>query len=722
VQHFSSAVQNGGFLKITTFFLSLFLATSAFAGDAITTAGANWATNSYIAQFAAGSNVHAVADALAQQYGVSVTYYYEHAFTGMAFITPSPTVAANVSSDSRVIHTAQDKRGGSRQSSPFPGWALDRIDQHPAALDSRYAVGSRSGRGVSIYIVDAGINDLGEFGSPSRVENVFAYKSVNPNYPDPDFSDEFASGGATGHGTQVAAIAAGKTFGVARGASIKNVKVLGSRLETATVSNAIAGLDAVYQHFTAHNANWHPGGRCVAGTGTMDNPSVVNMSLAYLSDAMLDDAVLNLIGAGVVVVAGAGNTNLTDISGISPAHLGSASCGGTLTVGATQQAGSPAVDQLAYFGHNPITGDQRSNRGVGVRIFAPGKAVSAVNGLGARATFDGTSAASPYVAGAVAKHLAETTGTPQTPDAIMNTIVNAATSDAIKDDTCNTCNADLSGANNKLLYIAAVAAPVKGDFDGDGKPDIVWRNSMTGANAIWLMNGTTFNNNGTDIRNLLPVTIQQYRIVGADDFDGDGREDLLWRKLDDGTMVLWLLNGTTIDAVNFPATIPDPNYYVGGTGDFNGDGSPDILWRNGTTGANALWLMNRTEFQNDVVNLPSLSGSNYRFDGVGDFNGDGKLDIFVRNYAALVGTNSAWIMSSTDGTVFSSEVTLPPLPNTDYVVGGIADYNLDGKADVAWHNVMNAANAIWIMNGTSWVATVNLPVISNTQYEIEGPH
>src|SRR5205085_3042374 len=130
-------------------------------------------------------------------------------------------------------------------------------------------------------------------------------------------------------------------------------------------------------------------------------------------------------------------------------------------------------------------------------------------------------------------------------------------------------------------------------------------------------------------------------------------------------------------------TIPDPNYYVGGTGDFNGDGSPDILWRNGTTGANALWLMNRTEFQNDVVNLPSLSGSNYRFDGVGDFNGDGKLDIFVRNYAALVGTNSAWIMSSTDGTVFSSEVTLPPLPNTDYVVGGIADYNLDGKADVA---------------------------------------
>ncbi len=31
-----------------------------------------------------------------------------------------------------------------------------------------------------------------------------------------------------------------------------------------------------------------------------------------------------------------------------------------------------------------------------------------------------------------------------------------------------------------------------GDFDGDGKPDILWRNSTTGQDAIWLMNGTTF--------------------------------------------------------------------------------------------------------------------------------------------------------------------------------------------------------------------------------------
>jgi len=30
-----------------------------------------------------------------------------------------------------------------------------------------------------------------------------------------------------------------------------------------------------------------------------------------------------------------------------------------------------------------------------------------------------------------------------------------------------------------------------GDFDGDGKADILWRNSSSGLNAIWLMNGTS---------------------------------------------------------------------------------------------------------------------------------------------------------------------------------------------------------------------------------------
>jgi hypothetical protein len=31
----------------------------------------------------------------------------------------------------------------------------------------------------------------------------------------------------------------------------------------------------------------------------------------------------------------------------------------------------------------------------------------------------------------------------------------------------------------------------KGDYDGDGKADIFWTNTVTGEHAIWLMNGIT---------------------------------------------------------------------------------------------------------------------------------------------------------------------------------------------------------------------------------------
>ncbi|MCU1230366.1 MAG: hypothetical protein JWO97_3250, partial [Acidobacteria bacterium] len=639
----------------------------------------NWATDSYIAEFTPGSNVHAVADSLVQTYGGNVTYYYEYTLTGMAFTTSSVSVANAINSDSRVTRTAQDTMGGVAQAgstNALPGWALDRIDQQSPALNGRYSVGSRAGKGVSIYIVDSGITDVnGEWGSfPSRLENVFKYTSVDPDRPEVDYLDAYVfplggGGSAPGHGTQVAAIAAGQTFGVARGALIKNVKVTGSRTDTSRTSNVLAGLDAVYHHFTTHNINWHPGGRCTAGTGTQDNPSVVNMSLAFPKHVMLDDAVLNLIGAGVVVVTGAGNTSLTDISTVSPAHLGSAQCGGTLTVGASMLATSPVEDQIGLFANG-----QKSNSGVGVRIWAPGVAVDAVNGLGSAAKFDGTSAATPYVSGAVAKLLAENTGAPQTPDAVMTTIVNAATPNALKDPNTSCggvhCAATLNGANNALLYIAPTAPAKKGDFDGDGKADIVWRNAATGANAAWLMDGVTFN--AARILNFPGLSNQDYRIVGADDFDGDGHEDILWRNFANGNTALWLMNGATLqEVVNLPA-LTAMNYYIGGIGDFNNDGSVDILWRNGVTGANAVWLMNRTQFSS-VVNLPPLNGANMVFEGVADFNNDGKTDILIRDYSA--GSNSAWLM---DGTTFVSSVSLPPLPNTDYHTGGVADYNGDG--------------------------------------------
>jgi hypothetical protein len=61
------------------------------------------------------------------------------------------------------------------------------------------------------------------------------------------------------------------------------------------------------------------------------------------------------------------------------------------------------------------------------------------------------------------------------------------------------------------------------DFNHDGKPDIVWRNTQTGANEIWLMNGFSVTSTLS-----LPAQGIYWMLAGAADFNGDGHPDLIF--------------------------------------------------------------------------------------------------------------------------------------------------------------------------------------------------
>src|SRR5439155_143870 len=129
------------------------------------------------------------------------------------------------------------------------------------------------------------------------------------------------------------------------------------------------------------------------------------------------------------------------------------------------------------------------------------------------------------------------------------------------------------------------------DFDGDGKDDILWRNPATGQDYIYFMNGTTVLMEGV----LRQVADLNWKIAGVGDFDGDGKADILWRNSSTGQNYIYFMDGTTIKPTEgFIWTVADQGWQVAGIGDFDGDGKDDILWRNSASGENYIYRMNGT--------------------------------------------------------------------------------------------------------------------------------
>jgi hypothetical protein len=91
--------------------------------------------------------------------------------------------------------------------------------------------------------------------------------------------------------------------------------------------------------------------------------------------------------------------------------------------------------------------------------------------------------------------------------------------------------------------------------------------------------------------------------------------NLLWRHTVTGQNAVWYMNGTTFISAVLLMGCADPSWKVVGVGDFNADGKPDILWRHTVTGQNAVWYMNGVTLISGVW-LPTLTDPNWAIVGV----------------------------------------------------------------------------------------------------------
>jgi VCBS repeat protein/beta-propeller repeat-containing protein len=237
-------------------------------------------------------------------------------------------------------------------------------------------------------------------------------------------------------------------------------------------------------------------------------------------------------------------------------------------------------------------------------------------------------------------------------------------------------------------------APTSSDFDGDGKEDLVWRNSGNGATALWLMNGTSIASFG--FPGGVPLI---WQIAGVGDVNGDGKADVIWRNTTSGTVAVWVMNGLTITAVGFPGSAPT-NWSIQGVGDVNGDGKADLVWRNTADGNTAIWVMNGTTVA--ASSFPSVVSVSWQIAGVGDVNGDGNADVIWRNGTS--GAVAVWVMN---GAAIAS-IGFPGNASTDFKIAGIGDVNGDNKVDLVWHNTSDGNMEIWLLNGKSIASTGTL--------------
>jgi hypothetical protein len=218
-----------------------------------------------------------------------------------------------------------------------------------------------------------------------------------------------------------------------------------------------------------------------------------------------------------------------------------------------------------------------------------------------------------------------------------------------------------------------------GDFNGDGRDDILWR-STSGALSNWLANSdATFTINDSNAFHEVPTS---WQVVGTGDFNGDGRDDILWRS-SNGALSDWLgtpNGGFTVNDAHALIQVPT-DWQIAGTGDFNGDGRDDILWRN-SNGALSDWLGTAdggftVNDANAFTNVPNL----WMIIGTGDFNGDGRDDILWQR--DFNGDISDWLATANGGFVANDANAYHQVPAIWRVVD-VGDYNGDGRDDILW--------------------------------------
>jgi len=238
-----------------------------------------------------------------------------------------------------------------------------------------------------------------------------------------------------------------------------------------------------------------------------------------------------------------------------------------------------------------------------------------------------------------------------------------------------------------------IGETTSGDFDGDRHSDILWQNS-NGALSTWKVTGDI------DGRQVTQGAFNfgldpSWKAIETFDFSGDGRSDILFRH-DDGRVAAW--SATSFEGFNsntyYRADAVPTSWRIAGAGDLNGDGKDDLIWQN-ADGQLSGWQSTGSAFQEAAYTRAAVA-TNWKVVGTGDFNGDGFSDLLWRS---MDGGVSTWLNDSNhgfdEGSFYAANI-----PTSWHIVGA-ADFDGDAKDDLLWQND-DGRISVWHSNGSAF--------------------